>query len=69
MRSYVKYLISGSTATTGTCPVLGMDNFTVSMHGQNNLTIPPSGTLTLDARVDGGAPYINLNTIILIHML
>ena len=64
MRSYAQYLISGATLpTTGEVPVLGMDNFTVTMHGQSFGANPATGTLMLDARVDNSAPYINLHTI------
>ena len=64
MRSFVNYLISGAvTPTTGSVQILGMDKFTVTMHGASFGADVATGTLTLNARVENSAPYINLHTI------
>jgi len=57
------YLLSGVTlASTGTLYVGGMDRFTVSLHGANNGTDTPTGTLFLYGRLHTEMPYATIIT-------
>lgn len=61
MNSFVKYLLSGVTATnTGSLSVIGMDNFNVTLHGQSSGANVATGTINLDARLEPSAPYTTI---------
>ena len=59
------YLLSGVTlASTGVLYVGGIDRFTVSLHGANNGSDTPTGTLFLYGRLHSEMPYATIITII-----
>lgn len=59
MNSFVNYLLSGITATnTGSMSVIGMDNFSITLHGQSSGSNTATGTLNINGRLEPSAAYI-----------
>lgn len=69
MNSSSIYLLSGviNTATGNAFSCVGVDNFSISIHGINNgIGVIPSGlnpatgTINIDARLDDSAPWVTI---------